>query len=155
MNLIIYQMVELEHIHVSYCYRIIKPFAGSAVTETEFTCSRISAFVEKLYNVFLSSTVEYRGGNVPSLLLCGKTKVNFQYLSYIHSGRYAQRVKHYLERLTVFQERHILFRKNSGNNTLVAMASCHLISNVDLSLSCDVASYQLVYSRRKLVAVFS
>ena len=155
MNLIVYQMVEFEHIHVSYGYRIIERFACPAVSQLELSCSRISAFVEKLYNVFLSSAVEYRGGNVPALLLGCKSEVNFQYLSYIHSGRYAQRVKHYLKRLTVFQEWHILFRKDSGNNTLITMASCHLISNVNLSLGCNVASYQLVDSRRKFIAVFS
>ena len=81
--------------------------------------------------------------------------MNLQYLSDIHSGRYAQRVKHYLKWLTVFKERHILLRKYSGNNTLITVASRHLVSNVDLSLSGDVTPYQLVNSRRQLVAVFS
>ena len=113
MNLVIYQMVELEHIHISNCYRIIKPFAGSAVAETQLSCSRIPAFVEKLDNVFFGCTVEYRGGNIPALLLCSKAEMNLQYLSYIHSGRYTQRIEHYLKRLTVFQEWHIFLRKDS------------------------------------------
>ena len=85
----------------------------------------------------------------------GAAQMHFQYLTDVHSGRYAQRVEHYLERLSVIQERHVFFRQYPGDNTLVSVASCHLVSYIDLSLGGNVASYQFVHTRRQFITVFA
>ena len=79
--------------------------------------------------------------------------MNLQHLSDIHTGRHAQRVKHDVKRASVGQERHILNRKHTGNNTLVAVTSCHLITNRNLTLLGNVNTHGLVHARRQLVSV--
>ena len=61
MNLIVYQMVELEHIHISYGYRVVERLACSSVSQEKFSCLRVTAFVQKIDDVFFSRAVEYRG----------------------------------------------------------------------------------------------
>ena len=155
MDLVVYQMVELQHIHVADGYRIVEVLSCTSVSESELTVSGISCLIQEFQDVLLNCAVEYRCGDIPALLLAGQSEVDLKCLSYVHTGRYAQRVKHYLERLTILKERHILFRKYSGDNTLVTVTSGHLIADVDLSLGGDVYADKFIYSGRKLVAVLA
>ena len=81
--------------------------------------------------------------------------MHLQDLSDVHSGRYAQRVQHDIQRTSVRQERHILYRKYAGNDTLVTMTSCHLITYRNLTFLGNVNADSLVYARSQLVAVLS
>ena len=81
--------------------------------------------------------------------------MNLQNLSDIHTGRYAQRVQYDIQRTSVRKERHILYRKYTGNDTLVTMTASHLIADGNLSLLCNVDANGLIYARRQLVAVLS
>ena len=76
-----------------------------------------------------------------------------EYLSDVHTGRNAQRVQHYLQRLTVFLERHVFLRKDPRDDTLVSVTAGHLVAYVDLSLCSNIDSDYFVYSRRELCAV--
>ena len=73
--------------------------------------------------------------------------MDLQYLSDIHTGRYTQRIQHDIQRPSVWQERHILYRKHTGNDTLISVTSRHFISDRDLSLLCNVNAHCLVYTR--------
>ncbi len=64
-----------------------------------------------------------------------------------------RRVQHDIQRASVGQERHILNRKHTGNNTLVSVTAGHLIAHGDLSLLGNVDAYRLVHARGQLVAV--
>ena len=81
--------------------------------------------------------------------------MNLKHLSDVHTGRYAERVKNDVKRTTIRKERHILYRKYTGNNTLVTVTAGHLITYGDLTFLSDVDSYGLVYARSKLIAVLS
>ena len=59
------------------------------------------------------------------------------------------------QRRAVRQERHILLRQNAGDNALVSVAASHFVADGDLSALRNVAAYELVHTRRKLVAVFT
>ena len=87
--------------------------------------------------------------------LGGVSQMNLENLSDVHTGRNAQGVKAYVKGCTVGQEGHILLRKDSRNNTLVTVTTCHLVTDGDLSLLCDVAADNHVDTGRKLVAVGS
>ena len=82
-------------------------------------------------------------------------KRQLQDLADVHTGRHAQGVQYDIQRTAVGQERHILYRKYTGNDTLVSVTACHLISYGDLTLLSDVDTYGLIYTRRQLVAVLS
>ena len=81
--------------------------------------------------------------------------MDFQHLSDVHTGRYAQWVKHYVQRTAVWKEWHIFYRKYTGNDTLVTMTSSHLITNRDLTFLGDIDTDSLVYAWCKLVTIFS
>ena len=81
--------------------------------------------------------------------------MDLQDLSDIHTGRHAQRVQHDVQRTSVGQIRHIFYRKHAGNDTLVTMTACHLITNRDFSLLCNVNADCLVYSGCQLIAVLT
>ena len=81
--------------------------------------------------------------------------MDLQHLPDIHTGRYAQRVQHDVQRPSVRQERHILHRQHPGYNTLVSVTSGHLVTHRDLSLLCDVDAHGFIDARRQLVAVLS
>ena len=72
-----------KHIHVAYSYRVIEAFTCSSVSELKFSRLRITALVQKVYDVFFSSAVKDRGRYIPAFLLGRKTQVDFKYLSYV------------------------------------------------------------------------
>ena len=81
--------------------------------------------------------------------------MDFEYLTDVHTGRNAQRVKNDVKRRTVGQERHILGFEDTGHNTLVSMTAGHFIAHGDFTLLSDIAAYQHIYSGRKLLGIFS
>ena len=88
-------------------------------------------------------------------MLRGKAEMHLEHLTDIHSGGNAQGVEHDIERRAVRKEGHILLRKYSRNNTLVAVAACHLIADGELTLLGDIAADNLVYAGCELIAVLA
>ena len=111
--------------------------------------------IQGVHNINFVRAVKYRRCHVKAQGLSGKGQVDFQYLSDIHTGRHAQGIQNDVQRTSVRQIRHIFHRKHTGNNTLVAVSSCHLITDGNLSLLCYINAYGLVYTGRKLIAVLS
>ena len=81
--------------------------------------------------------------------------MDFQHLSDVHSGRYAQRIQNDIQRTAVRQERHIFNRKYTGNNTLVTVTTSHFVTNRNLTFLSNINTNRLIYTRRKLVTVLS
>ena len=165
MNLIIYKVVELEVIHITYGYTVIKLLTGSAVCKLNLTVvNLIAVFIniiadigkfKTFSDVIFVSTVKYRSHHLPAKCHSGIAEVNFKNLTDVHTRRYAQWVKHDIKRTTVRKEWHILLRKYTGNYTLVTVTTCHLVTGLNLSLLCDINTNNLVYARIKLIVVCS
>ena len=117
--------------------------------------SAVACHTQALNDVSLISSVKYGSHDLPAKLSCGNTKVYLKNLTYVHSGRNSQGVKNYIKRRSVCKERHILGRKNAGNDTLVSVTSCHLISYGDLTLLCNINSYYLVNACGEIVIVLT
>jgi hypothetical protein len=81
--------------------------------------------------------------------------VGFQYLSQVHSGRYADRIQDNIYRSAVGQERHIGCRGDYRNNALVAVASGQFIADRNRSLLCYPYLYPLVNPDRQFGAFFA
>ena len=111
--------------------------------------------IKGIHNIMLVCTIKYRSRYIETKRFCSKAQMNLQDLSNIHTGRYTQRVQHDIQRTTIRQERHILNWKYTGNDTLVSVTACHLITNGDLSLLCNINTNCLIYSRRQLIAILS
>ncbi len=99
----------------------------------------------------LLCAVENRSHDLPSEFRRGSSEMDFKHLTDVHSGRNAERVKHDVERSSVFKERHILLRKNSRNNALVTVTSCHFVSDGNSSSLREINADDLVRRGRKLV----
>ena len=67
-----------------------------------------------------------------------------QYLSDVHTGRYAEGVQYDIEGTAIRQERHILFGQNTGNDTLITVTACHLIADLNLTLLGNIAVNDLI-----------
>ena len=78
-----------------------------------------------------------------------------QYLSDVHTGRYAQRIQYDMYRFAGRQERHVLTCHNTGNDTLVTVTACHLIAFGNLTFLGNMYTNLFVYSRRQIIAVFT
>ena len=72
--------------------------------------------------------------------------MDLKHLSDIHTGRYAQRIQHDIQRTAIWKEWHILYRKHTGNDTLVTMTSGHLVTNGNFSLLGNVDTHCLVHT---------
>ncbi len=81
--------------------------------------------------------------------------MEFKHLSDVHTGRYTQRVEHDVDWCAVRHIRHVLFRKDPGDYTLVPVASTHLVPYADLTLLDDVDTYELVDTRRQFISIFT
>ena len=74
-------------------------------------------------------------------------------LAHVHPAGNAEGVKNHVDRSAILEERHVFGRQDLGDNTLVAVATCELVSLGDLSLLRDVDAHQTVDTRRELVAL--
>src|SRR5579864_5206805 len=79
--------------------------------------------------------------------------MRFQNLSDVHTGRNAERVQHDFHGRAIGHVGHVFLGNNSGNDALVTVAACHLVSDGELALHGDVALHELDDARRKFVAL--
>ena len=76
-------------------------------------------------------------------------------LSQVHTGRNAERRQDDIDRGAVLHEWHVLFRKDLGDNALVAMTPGELVACRDLALLGNVDTDEFVHARRQVEAVFA
>src|SRR5271155_1489652 len=79
--------------------------------------------------------------------------MGFENLAHIHTAGYAEWIENDLDRRSVFEVRHILFRQNARDHALVAVTASHLVAYTQLALHGDVDLDQLDHTRRQLVAL--
>src|SRR5699024_3805753 len=124
-----YQVMQLEVVHIADGDRIVERLAGTSVIDGGLAVAAQSCQLQTLFDVVFVCTVKDRCHDLP-VKLCGCTsQMDLQHLTDVHTRRYALRVEHDVQRTTVCQKRHILLRQDSGNNTLVSVASRHLIAD--------------------------
>src|SRR5205085_7149533 len=86
-------------------------------------------------------------------LISGPAQVCFQDLSYVHTAGNAQGVQDDLNRSAIGQVRHVLFRQNAGDYTLVTMPASHLVAYAELALHGDVNLDQLDNAGRQFITL--
>lgn len=79
--------------------------------------------------------------------------MQLEHLAEVHSAGHAQGVEHDVDRGAVREEWHILFRKDPGDDTLVAVTAGELVSLGDLAMLGDVDANHLVHAVGQLVTV--
>ena len=107
--------------------------------------------LEQQSDLALVRALEHRRLGVEAEQLRGPPEVGLEDLSDVHSARHAERVEHDVDRPAVGQERHVLLGNDAGNDTLVAVASGHLVADRDLALLGQVDLHELDDARRQLI----
>ena len=80
-------------------------------------------------------------------------EVRFEHLTHIHPGRDAQRIQNDVHGLTIGVVRHVLNRKDLGDNALVAVPTSELVAHRDLAFLSHINTHELVDTRGQLIAV--
>ena len=92
-------------------------------------------------------------GDLLAELVRGPAQVRLENLADVHTGRHAERIEDDLDRRSIGEIRHVLFRKNAGDDALVTVASGHLVADRELALHGDVDLDHLDDAGRELVAL--
>ena len=153
MDLIVYQMMQLQIIHIADGYRVVERLAGTAVIQNAFAVFPQAGVPEQRSDILFLGAVKDGGSHVQAQSVGREAQMNLQHLADVHAGGHAQGVQHNIQRRAVGQEGHILLRQNAGNDALVAVAAGHLIAHGDFPLLCDIAAHHHVDAGAQLVAV--
>ena len=78
--------------------------------------------------------------------------MGFEDLPDVHARRHAERVEHDIDRRTVLQIRHVLFREDAGQDALVAVPAGHLVADLQAALDGHEHLDHLDDAGRQLVA---
>jgi hypothetical protein len=79
--------------------------------------------------------------------------VGFKHLTYVHPRRNAQWVQDDINRIAIHIEWHVLDRHNCRNDTLVTVASGHLVTRLDTTLDSEVHLSDFQDTRCEVVAL--
>src|SRR5512146_2854983 len=107
----------------------------------------------KLFYLLLIGAVENWRNGVEAQNLRNPAKMRFKNLADVHTAWHAKRIEQYIDACTVFEERHIGFRHNAGDNTLVSMPSGHLIADRKRSSCCNINFNHFKYAAGQFIAV--
>ena len=117
MDFVVYEVMQLEVVHISHRRAVFKRLARSSVVKLYLAVNLTvliykSALLEQSLYILLVRTVEHGGCNLPVEHMRDKSEVNLENLSDVHTRRNAERIKNYLKRSSVCKEGHILLGKH-------------------------------------------
>ena len=110
MDLLIHQVVKLEHVDIANCYWLLKPLACAPVEQVALTGFWKSRFNKRLANFFFRGTVKNRGDGFVALPGRGNPEMCLEDLTHIHTAWNAQRIQQDVNRCSIRQEWHIFHR---------------------------------------------
>src|SRR5207244_4249036 len=90
--------------------------------------------LEQQPDLALAGAREHRRFGVEAEDARGPPEMCLENLAYVHSGRHAERIEHYINRPSIRKKGHILFWHDAGNDSFIAVASRHLVAHGDLAL---------------------
>ena len=85
--------------------------------------------------------------------MTGPSEVGFENLSHVHTTGHPERVQDNLDRRSILEVWHVLFRQNARDHALVPVPSGHLVADAQLALHGDVNLHQLDDARRQFIAL--
>ena len=109
-------------------------------------------FFDGLVDFIFGRAVEHRRDRLVAEHRRRPAQVRFENLADVHAARHAQRIEQDVHRRAVFEERHVFFRHDAGDNALVSVTAGHLVADRKLTLGGDVDLDHFQHAGRKLVA---
>src|SRR6266566_9326663 len=139
------QMAKLHHVDVTNNNFLIEGVSRTAIKKPRFTGFLhpgepflLLSVVQIFANLFLRDSVKNWSRHSESKCLRRNSEVRFQDLTDIHAAWDTKRIQHYLNRSSIRQERHILFRNDARDDAFIPVATSHLISDAQLALARDI-----------------
>ena len=83
-----------------------------------------------------------------------KTKMTLKHLANVHAGRNTQRIQDHVNGGAVSKIRHIFFRQQPGDNTLVAVTTGHFVTHRQFALGGNINLDHLDYARGQIITLF-
>ena len=74
-------------------------------------------------------------------------------LTNVHARRHTEWVKHDIYRLALLVIRHVFYRHNYRDNTLVTMTTGHLVARLNATLDSEVNFNDLQYTRSQIITL--
>ena len=148
MHLIVDHVTELDHVDHPYGSLLVEALSGTSVIEVSMSESRYPCLIGIFGNLLEGSSVEDRGSKLLAEFLSCPSEYGFVYLTDIHTRRYPKRVEYDIHRSSVLKERHILITYDTGYDTLVTVATSHLVPYFKFTLLSDVYLGELHDTRR-------
>ena len=137
-HLVFDHVAELEHVGHTHRCLLVEAFARRTIVELRGAVAGKAGLVCPFAEIFEVGTVENGGGELHTEFLTGVTEHGFEHLTDVHTRRYTEGVEDDVDGGTVGQERHIFLTDDLRDDTLVTVATCHLIADADLALLGDV-----------------
>src|SRR4029079_16409956 len=159
-DLVLHQVVELEHVDVADGDVAIELLAGSTVAELDLAVLRerlllavdhVPGALELVPDLLLGRAVEDGRRRGLALGVERPAKMGLEDLADVHPARHAERVEDDVDGGPVGQERHVLGGQDLGDHALVAVSAGHLVADGDLALLGDRHPDQAVDARLEVV----
>ena len=151
MHLIVYHVVQLDHVDDTNCSLLVEALTGFAIVEIRVAEFRQTGFFDQITDFLYGRTVEDWRGKLHTQLLAGPAQNGFIDLAEVHTAWYTERVQNDINRRSVFEERHVFRTYDTCNDTLVTVAAGHLITHLQLTLGCEINLGELQYTCRQLI----
>src|SRR6478672_10671963 len=160
MDLVLDEVVELEHVDVADGDRAVEDLAGPTIAEVDLAVlgqrlldavDLVAGLPQLGLDLLLGRAVEDGGRRLLALRVERPAEVGLEDLADVHPRGHAERVEDDVDGRPVRQERHVLRRQDLGDDALVAVAAGHLVADADLPLLGDRHPHQAVDARLEVV----
>src|SRR5687768_1330214 len=152
-DLVLHQVVELEHVDVADGHAMVERFARAPVEQLRLAVARQAGSLQGIADVLLRCTVEDRCRGLEPQRVHRPAEMRLEDLADVHAARHAERVQDDVDRGAVRHERHVLDREDLRDHALVAVPSGHLVADADLALLGHADPHEAVDAGEQLVAV--
>ena len=138
MHLVIYHVTELEEVGHTDRSGLVKLLTRTTVEEIGLTIAGEPSLIRPSVHIIERSTVEDRRSELAVETTASPSKDSLEDLTEVHSRRHTEGVQTEINRRTICEEGHILLADDLRDDTLVTVTTCHLITDLDLTLLSDV-----------------
>src|SRR4051812_18640109 len=158
-DLVLDEVVELEHVDLADGDRAVEQLARAAVAELDLAVLRQvrvtvpvhARLLERLADLALRRAVEDGRRGLVAHRPERPAEVRLEDLADVHAARHAERVEQDVDRGAVRQVRHVLDGQHLGDDALVAVTAGHLVADRHLALLGDRHADQAVHARLEVV----
>ncbi len=144
MDLVLDEVVQLEHVDVADGDVLFERPAGAAVAQLDLAALGQARVPEGLLDRSFLRAVEDRRRDLDPERLRGPAEMGLEDLPDVHPARHAERVEDDVDRCAVRQVRHVLDREDLRDDALVAVTAGHLVD-----------ADELVHAGQQLVVVLA